>query len=326
LRNISLRPASLIDSRRLDILLQDELCHPSLIRPNRRRRPASPPIVTVVHQVLCDEPRPSWQNRIFRLVEKRYLDDVDGFVFNSRTTRDTVWGLTPNNRPHVVAPPGGDRLGCPMTPEAISERSFPAASLRLLFLGNVISRKGLLPLIASLAGLPRQSWELRVVGRMGMNPGHARRVLQEVWSRKLADRVRFLGRLEGLPLTRELSRAQVLCMPFAYEGFGMATLEAQAFGLPVIGSLKGATREIVQDGFNGFLVGPNDLEAVRSAVSALNDDRELLMRMSLAARRSFDRHPSWNTSMERLAAFLEALGSSDPRPVDTAIGPNPETR
>ena len=46
----------------LDLLLQDELCHPSLIRFNGPRGGRPYPVVTVVHQVLCDEPRAAWPN------------------------------------------------------------------------------------------------------------------------------------------------------------------------------------------------------------------------------------------------------------------------
>jgi glycosyltransferase involved in cell wall biosynthesis len=125
----------------------------------------------------------------------------------------------------------------------------------------------------------------------------------------LADRVQLLGPREGVQLVDELSRAQVLCMPYAYEGFGMATLEAQGFGLPVIGCRAGATPELVDDGINGYLVNPGDHAAVRRAVTDLHQDRPAMARMSLAARRRFDAHPGWEASMGRLTDFLEDLVS-----------------
>ena len=291
----------------LDILIQDELCHPSLIRMNARRRGDRCPVVALVHQVLCDEPRAPWRNRLLRQVEKRYLDGVDGFIFNSGTTRDTVWRLTARDRPHVVAPPGGDRLGpCP-TPKTIALWSQDSGPLRLFFLGNLIPRKGLRPLIDALAGLPRDIWTLRVAGRLDMNRTYVRRVRRALRQRGLADRVQLLGVREGSLLADELARAQVLCMPYAYEGFGMATLEAQGFGLPVIGCRAGATRELVEDGVSGYLVNPGDQAAIRRAVADLHQDRPALAKMSLAARHHFDAHPTWEASMGRLAAFLEDL-------------------
>jgi glycosyltransferase involved in cell wall biosynthesis len=290
----------------LDILIQDELCHPSLIRLNAQRRGRCP-VVALVHQVLCDEPRAPWRNRLLGRVEKRYLDGVDGFIFNSRTTRDTVWRLTAGDRPHVVAPPGGDRLGPRPTPRAVALWAQDGGALRLFFLGNLIPRKGLLSLIGALAGLPRGIWVLRVAGRLDMDRSYVRRVRRALRYWGLADRVALLGPREGPLLTDELARAQVLCMPYAYEGFGMATLEAQGFGLPVIGSRTGATRELIDNRINGYLVQPGDHAAVRQAVVDLHQDRSALARMSLAARRRFDAHPTWKDSMGQLASFLENL-------------------
>jgi glycosyltransferase involved in cell wall biosynthesis len=294
----------------LDVLLQDELCHPSLIRLNAQWRGRRCPVVTLVHQVLCDEPRSSWRNRLLRRVEKRYLDGVDGFIFNSRTTRDTVWRLTANDRPHVVAPPGGDRLGPRPTPKSIALWAQDSGPLRLLFLGNLIPRKGLLPLIDALAGLPRETWRLRVVGRVDMDRAYVRRIRHALWDRGLLYQVRLLGPREGPRLINELAQAQVLCMPYAYEGFGMATLEAQGFGLPVIGCREGATRELVEDGISGYLIRPGDHAAVQRALTDLYRDRPALAKMSLAARRSFDSQPGWETSTGRLASFLEDLAGS----------------
>ncbi len=296
----------------LDLLLQDELCHPSLIRFNARRDRHHGPVVTVVHQVLCDEPRAVWCNRLLRRVEKRYLDGVDGFIFNSRTTRDTVWRLTAANRPHVVAPPGGDRLDGTPVPEAITARALARGPLRLLFLGNLIPRKGLLPLIQALGGLPRNAWSLRVVGRLDMDGAHVRRVRQTLAARGLADRIQLVGPREGAALTAEFNRAQVFCMPYAYEGFGMATLEAQAFGLPVVGAREGATGELVSNGVDGYLVTRGDHAAVCRALDKLNADRTKLGQMGLVARRRFERHPGWADTMTHLALFLESLASSRP--------------
>ena len=137
----------------------------------------------------------------------------------------------------------------------------------------------------------------------------------------LTERVRLLGPREGPRLVDELARAQVLCMPYAYEGFGMATLEAQGFGLPVIGSRAGATRELIDNGINGYLVQPGDHAAVRQAVADLHQDRPALAKMSLAARRRFDAQPTWEGSMRRLASFLENLVTPQAaRPGRPALG------
>jgi glycosyltransferase involved in cell wall biosynthesis len=66
----------------------------------------------------------------------------------------------------------------------------------------------------------------------------------------------------------------------------------------------------VSDGVDGYLVPPGDHAAVRRAVAHLHHDRTDLAKISLAARRRFERHPTWADSMGRLAAFLEDLAAS----------------
>jgi len=289
-----------------DVIVQDELCHPTLFLLNRRLRQLTRiPLIALVHQVLCDEPRQRLWNNGLAWIEKPYLASVDGFIFNSETTRRTVAGLIENNRPFVIATPGGDRFGGSITAEKIKARARQSGPLRLLFLGNVIARKGLLPLIESLRTVPHDRWELQVVGRLDMDPAYARHVRNRADALGLGSAIRFRGPLNGSPLVEVLENAHVLCMPFAYEGFGIVTLEAMSFGLPVIGSTAGATGEIVQTGVNGHLVNREDVRGAAAAIEQLAADRETLARMGVDATRRFNEFPGWRASMERIEVFLK---------------------
>ena len=75
----------------LDILIEDELNHPSLIFANHGKH--SYPIVSLVHHLRCSELRPAWQNTFYGWVEKKYLRSIDGFIFNSQTTQAVVHEL-----------------------------------------------------------------------------------------------------------------------------------------------------------------------------------------------------------------------------------------
>ena len=67
--------------RGFDLLIEDELNHPSLLFANRQPHPC--PVVSLVHHLRCSELRPKWQNDFYRIVEKQYLQSVAGFIFNS---------------------------------------------------------------------------------------------------------------------------------------------------------------------------------------------------------------------------------------------------
>ena len=105
---------------RFDVLIQDELTHPSLFWLNQRLKSrVSYPIISLVHLLRSCEERPAWQNRFYRWVEKHYLQSVDGYIFISHHTRGLVESLAGKGKPFTIAYPAGDRLGG-LTPEEIA--------------------------------------------------------------------------------------------------------------------------------------------------------------------------------------------------------------
>jgi len=92
--NLSLSLLHRLEQLPLDVLFQDELNHPLFFLLNRLLRArVGYPIVSIVHHLRSNEAPHAWQNRFYRWVERRYLLTVDGFVFNSRTTRHAVESL-----------------------------------------------------------------------------------------------------------------------------------------------------------------------------------------------------------------------------------------
>lgn len=297
-----------------DLLLQDELCHPSLLVLNRRQKERlGPPAVAIVHHLYCAEPQPKIFTSLQRLIEKRYLDSVDGFIFNSRTTKKTVFRLSGRPRPHVVAPPGGNRFGARLTAAEVDERAQRPGPLRLLYVGLVIPRKGLLELISALRRVPTDRWRLEIVGCMTMAPGYVRRVRNYIQAHRLRSSVRFHGTIGNEDLAAEFSAAQLLCMPYAYEGFGIVAAEAMSMGLPVLGSTSGAIGEMVAHGSTGLLFPRNDLQSVATAVADLYAHRRYLTRMSVTAMSNSQKHPTWRQSMQGVETFLRQFRSKDPK-------------
>ncbi|UCD82350.1 MAG: glycosyltransferase family 4 protein [Desulfobacterales bacterium] len=293
---------------RIDLLLQDELCHPSLCRINRRlRKKVYFPIVAIVHQVLCRQPRSGLFNRLYETVERPYLNSVDAFIFNSNTTRKTVEQLIEGRRPSIVAFPAGDRLGCLTSSDRIESRAKAPGPLELIFVGNLLPNKGLLPLIRGLSRLPFETWHLTVVGSPEMNRRYFRRVEKFVVAKNMKQQVVFAGLRDGHELASLLDRSHVFIMPYSHEGFGMAHLEAMGFALPVIGASSGAVKEFVTPEQNGFLIDHGDVQTMLAFLQRLNQDRQLLIKLSHAALQTFHKHPKWSDTMKGVDRFLSDL-------------------
>ncbi|WP_327053750.1 glycosyltransferase family 4 protein [Halomicrococcus gelatinilyticus] len=300
-----------------DAVLEDELCHPSLVGVNRR---VDAPVVSVVHHLRSSEPGPRWRTVAYRAVERRYLRNVDAAVCNGETTRATVASLA--DLPTVVAPPAGDRfvsLGDPAEMAAPSTDGGDAGAdataavrppgpdepLHLLSLGNLEPRKGTHVLLDGLARVDAD-WELTVVGGVA-DPEYARRMRRRVAELDLGDRVTFAGRLPDDAVADRLAESHLLAVPSLYEGLGLVYLEAMAFGVPALATTAGGASEVVTDGENGVLVPPDDPAAVADAVRSLRDHPARLAEMSVAARVRFAAQPGWDDAAADVESLLAAV-------------------
>lgn len=285
-----------------DLILEDELCHPSLCWINAAiARRLKRPLVAIVHHLRVAE-RPD--HALGRAVERRYLATLDAAVVNSAATGASVDALLGRPLRQEIALPGRDRLGM-LSRAAVVARARQAGPLRVVTVGNLEPRKNLETLVAALARLPRGAWRLTICGGTASSR-YARRLRRLVAASGLDEAVTFSGPLANADLARLLAQADVFAQPSWYEGFGIAALEAMGFGVPAIVSEAGGANEVVVDTENGFLVAPNDIGAIARAFCALLDP-EKRTAMSLAALERYNRHPTWRESMERARAFLTAL-------------------
>jgi glycosyltransferase involved in cell wall biosynthesis len=327
-----------------DLVIEDELVHPTMFRYRSLadRRQSSPPRVCLVHHLRSSEDRGMFDRAISSRIERRYLLGFDAFLFNSETTRRSVAEIIGTqvlaHRPHAIAHPGGDRLpvaeaahshgdGFASLESRLLERTRDSEQpLRILFVGNLIARKGLHRLLDALAAETRFDWRLEVVGGAQHDPVYARR--QQERARRdpnLAHRVQWHGALEDLALAQRLLESHCLCVPSQWEGFGIVYLEAQYAGVPSIAAATGATWEIVEPGVTGLLVDPMSSAAIADALASLALDRALLQQMSCNCLDRSRDCPSWRDSMAGAVDFLEQLarGAAPTSTAPTSIVPDP---
>ncbi len=305
LQNLDGNRARAIASARPDILIQDELNHPSLFWLNPRlKQEARFPIVSLVHHLRSEEAHPPALLPLYRAVEARYLRSVDGFICNSRATRASVQALAEGDRPSVIAYPGREAQLPALSDEAIQARARETGPLRLLFVGNLIPRKGLHTLLEALAHLPPDMARLTVVGDAQADARYSRRVREQALRLGLDARVRWLGAIPDDALRRVYATHHALVVPSQHEGFGIVYLEAMGYGLIAVGTEAGGAGEIIRPGETGLLIPPGDAEALATRLLWLHQHRPEMSHMGIAARRAWLEHPTWEDSGKRIRAFL----------------------
>ena len=322
LHNVSSRFFQRLMELKVDVLLEDELNHPSLFMLNRRLQGrVAYPIVSITHHARCCELHPAWHNVVYRQIERWYLSGVDGYIFNSETTHLTVEELLSRScaqqKRSLIARPGRDRLHARIT-DAEIRRRVQDETLRLLFVGSVIPRKGLHHLIHALTQLSDDRWTLSVIGDMQAEPAYARRLLRQLARSKLAGRVSLEGAVSDAVISRHLSANHLLVIPSSYEGYGITYAEGMGYGLPAVGAIDGGAREVITHRENGFLVLPGDITSLKRYIEELINDRALLLQMSLNARRHYESLPTWEDSMQKIRLFLATLAHDKYRSCEVA--------
>jgi glycosyltransferase involved in cell wall biosynthesis len=131
---------------------------------------------------------------------------------------------------------------------------------------------------AALARLLDRPWRLVVVG-----DGPARAEVEAALA-PLDGRVDWRGALLGEEIPALLREGDLFLWPAVNEAYGMALLEAQAAGLPVIAGRTGGVGDIVRHGETGYLVPVGDEAVFAASVAGLLADPATRRRMGAAAR------------------------------------------
>ena len=298
-----------IRAANIDILIQDAMVHPSLVLVNQQIiRQLKIPIISLVHLLNSFDHQPYYRAWLYRSVERQYFKTVTGIIANSQTTLAHLKTILKYRLPpNCIALPAGDHFDeTTVNLDKLRNRILTSGPLRILVVGNVIRRKGLHVLIQALNHLPAESFQITVVGRLDMDPGYVNHIKQLIQSSLLPDRVMLMGAIQGQSLSALYHQHHVLVLPSAYESFGIVYLEAQQFGLPVIGTTGGAAKEIIRHGENGYLIHPEDSKGLAQLLNRLQQDRQQLLTLSQNALTAFSTHPKWHESIAIIHQFLQA--------------------
>lgn len=185
----------------------------------------------------------------------------------------------------------------------------------LLQLGRLVPRKGIETVVRGLARLRREhriSARLLVVGGESEEPdpaitpeiGRLQAVARE---EGIADWVTFLGRRDRPVLRYFYSAADVFVTTPWYEPFGITPVEAMACGTPVIGSNVGGIKTTVADGQTGFLVPPNDPDALAARLAQLLGNEPLLRDFGRRAIRRVHELYTWRQVSEDVSSTYEQV-------------------
>lgn len=180
----------------------------------------------------------------------RVRDWVDLFIVPSQFLRaKVIQGGLPSEKVHQL-------------PHMLPENSFYRSDTDkgyLLFLGNIASFKGVLPLLAAVRQVPEAHLILA---------GPVQEPMVSQLPDLLPSNARYVGLKNGKDLDQLIKESRAIVLPsLCYETQGLSVLEGFARGKPAIASRGSAMAEVVEDQERGILVKPGDVPGLIQAIS-----------------------------------------------------------
>ena len=178
----------------------------------------------------------------------------------------------------------------------------------ILMLANLSPHKGQSTAVRALHALTRRGVraELWIAGENRTAGTYEHELHQLAAGLGVTADVRFLGFRSDAPLL--LQAANVFLLPSAIEGLPLSVLEAQAAGVPVVGSNIPGMLEIIEDGVTGFTLATDDVDGYADRLFAIHERPELAHRLTEAAGRRVRQEHAWKAYEERTFGVYAAVG------------------
>ena len=245
-----------------------------------------------------------WQKMIFR----RVYSGAQKIIANSNFLAQQIKALIGQNDKVEVIYPGIDFDGLNQpTPDFEARKKaldINENDLVLLSLGRLVPEKNLSAVLRVLPALLNITSRIKylIVGE-GPDLPNLKALVE---SSALGYKVKFIGAVANTPPAKAFyyQLADLFIVPsLKPEGFGIAYLEAQAVGAPVIASKFGGSSEAVKDNETGILVDPTSQEEIYRALYTLITDSAKRQQMS-AAGKIWAKEFSWERQMEKIKEIL----------------------
>ncbi len=193
-----------------------------------------------------------------------------------------------------------------------ANKAFDQNPKKIITISTVKARKGYHLSLAALAKVKKQysNFKYYIIGYQGAKRyvDYLKKMARE---NNLEENVVFLQNVSEEELLRHYHEAYLYLMPSVngknhFEGFGSVYLEANACGLPVIGSRDCGTEDAIRDGYNGFLVVQKDIDELADRILRLLKNRHLAEQMGKNGRK-FAEEMSWDKVVDKFIKTYREL-------------------
>lgn len=254
----------------------------------------------------------AWKKRpYYSLIERKHLEGAAALHANSRSEAEALVKAGFGDKTRII-PLGVD------VPEAVAPRK-PNDVFHIVFLSRLHPIKGLPLLFEAVAGARSDGVPVRLTVAGGGDAAYESELRSLAASLGIAQYVSFVGHVAGREKDMLFKSADLFALTSYQESFGLAILEAMAYGIPVLVTDRGGIVDDVRRAGAGEVVA-TDVTEIRTALLGLTRSPARLRELGKAARELAMRSYSWDhTAAGLLELYEEIVGRRGTRLPDRAV-------
>lgn len=164
----------------------------------------------------------------------------------------------------------------------------------LLYIGTIIRKKGVFELAKIFNNVVEANPHAKLI-LIGSDASDIKtgsqstyELVQNDFSEEAKKRVNYLGKIPYSEVQNHIKNAHVCVFPSFAETLGMVTIESMALQKPVVNTNLGWAQELIDDGVNGFLVHPSEIEVYAKQINKLLNYETLCSKIGKAARQKVE--------------------------------------
>lgn len=236
---------------------------------------------------------------VSREMHRQLNHRIDGYIAVSKAVKVAAMERGETGSAQVTVIPSGIRLPAPDEVATARVSREQAEALLVTAAGRLEAERRFDVLLEAIPHVRRDQPQCRfVIAGSGSAESELKRLAGRLGVEHAVSWTGWLPSIDPL-----LMQSHVYVNTWPWEGFGMATAEAMAFGLPVIAVRSGASTELVEDGITGRLVPPDDPLALANAISELIENGSRAAAMGERGRERAEAYSMRRTAASTLAFY-----------------------
>jgi len=271
--------------------------------------------VVLAHSAELYPPRQKWRQPLWRYLKRVVLENAKVVIANSHFTADFVKQVAPRAKVIPVPLAVDQKEFCPQDRTiARAKWEIDNDKIVLCTVSRIQRFKGHETVLEAISNLPSEIREqfVYLVGGKGPDLEFLKGQARQLGIEHL---VQWLGFVADDELPTLYSAADLFILATrdvpekrSVEGFGLAYLEAQSCGVPVVGTNTGGIPDAISHGDGGWLIKQDDVQDLTRIFTDLYNKPEDFRAMGIKARERVEREFTWEHYLNRFIAALAEEG------------------